>query len=113
VVVLVHPRCCDVHGHDSVCANAERDGWEDRVRIFVRRIEPVRDSPGDSLCAALAMGGQPERKCVRDIPCALRVCCLDTVRGTALVDAGIREGPGSIACSSGYELGDGSAHEAE
>jgi hypothetical protein len=63
--------------------------------------------------APLAMDRQPERKCVRDIPCALRVCCLDTVRGTPMVGDGIREGPYSIACGSGYELGDGSAHEAE
>ena len=52
----MHPLCCDVDGHPRVCTNGERDWWEDRVRMFVRRIEPVRDCPGDSLRAALAMG---------------------------------------------------------
>src|SRR5580658_5087075 len=113
MVVLVFAVCAHVDGHDRVCANRKRDGWEDRVRIFVRSVESVCDCASRSLCATLAMGRQPECKCVWDLPYALRVCHLDSVRGAALDTAGSCEGHCSIAGHGGNQLDDGSASEAE
>src|SRR5277367_6420259 len=113
MVVLVFAVCAHVDGYDRVCANRKRDWGEDRVRMFVRSVESVCDGGGRSLCAALAMGRQPERKRVWDLPYALRVCHLDTVRGTALDTAGFCEGHCSIAGHGGNQLDDGSASEAE
>ena len=78
---------------------------------FVRGIEPLCDGVGYSLCAAVAMGRQPERKCIRDLYRALRVCHLATILGTSMAGAGVRERCCSIAGSDWGKLDDGSVVE--
>src|ERR1700744_4192439 len=113
MVVLVFAVCTLVNGYDRVCANRKRDRRQDRVRMFVRRVESVCNSGGCSLCAALALGRQPECKCLWHLSCALRVCRMDPICGAALDAAGFREGHCGVACRGGNQLDDGSTYAPE
>jgi len=62
---------------------------------------------------ALALGRQPERKCLRSLSSALLLCNLDTVRGSSLDCAGSCKVCSGAGCRHWAELGARGAVEAE
>jgi hypothetical protein len=112
--VVVEPGngCC-VPGSNGTRADWEIRRSEDGVSGFLRGVEPLSGGGCDPLGAALALGRQPERKCVWNLSSALPICHLDSVRGASLDSAGNCQGCRGVGCCDWTELDGGRAVETE